>query len=165
MEDTPAQESAYSVEKSSRKPGLIAVFFFILLLIIISLIALYFIGVRSKNSLFAPQTPSPTQTPTAMPTPTPLPLERSTLQIAILNGSGVPGTAKSISSYLSSLGYTIKVVGNADRFDYRNITVKVKKEQRAYLPLLQKDLSRKFSSVSASVSDDASADADVIVGR
>lgn len=101
-------------------------------------------------------------------------LDRSKLKVSVLNGSGEKGAAKQVSSYLESLGYQIVKVGNADVFTYRNLTVQVKKSQSAYAPLLKRDLqaapnavnaSLAFASVSASVSDEITNDAEVIVGR
>ncbi len=120
--------------------------------------------------------PSPTRKPTAVPTksvPTPTKaatttsgaLQRSDLSLAVLNGSGVSGAAKEMSSYLSGLGYAIKTVGNADNENYAGITVRVKKSKSDYLSLLKSDIAKKSASVSASVSDTIGDDAEVIVGK
>ncbi len=112
-------------------------------------------------------TPTPIKSgPTAGPSPK-AELDRSKLTIAVLNGSGTPGAAKGISSYLNGLGYTIKSVGNADNFTYTNITIKIKKSKSAYLPQLKKDLAKSPtpSPVSDSVDDSISTDAEVIVGK
>lgn len=94
-------------------------------------------------------------------------LDRSKLSVSVLNGSGEKGAAKQVSSYLEGLGYKISTVGNADAFTYRNLTVLVKKNMSAYASLLKKDLQANpaFASVSASVSDEISGDAEVIVGK
>lgn len=116
-------------------------------------------------------TPTLKASPTAGKT-TPAPsaattLDRSKLNIEILNGSGEKGAASSVSTYLSGLGYTIKSVGNADSFTYENITVKATKSKSVYLSQLKKDLTDNFPSttVTASVSDSLDADAVVIVGK
>jgi hypothetical protein len=94
-------------------------------------------------------------------------LDRSKLQVSVLNGSGVKGAAGEVSLYLKSLGYQIANVKNADVYTYRNLTVQVKKNMSAYAPLLKKDLQSNpaFASVSASVSDEISSEAEVIVGK
>lgn len=94
-------------------------------------------------------------------------LDRSKLQVSVLNGSGEKGAARQVSSYLEILGYKIAQVGNADAFTYRNLTIQVKKSKSAYAPLLKKDLQANpaFASVSASISDEISGEAEVIVGK
>ncbi len=94
-------------------------------------------------------------------------LDRSKLQVSVLNGSGETGAAKQVSMYLESLGYKIARVRNAEAFTYRNLTVQVKRSKSAYAPLLKRDLQANpvFASVSASVSDEISNDAEVIVGK
>lgn len=94
-------------------------------------------------------------------------LDRSNLSLAVLNGSGEAGAAKGVSTYLESLGYKIARVGNADVFTYRNFSVIVKRSKSGFAGLLKKDLQANpaFASVSASISDDISGDAEVIVGK
>lgn len=94
-------------------------------------------------------------------------LDRGELTVAVLNGSGEAGAAGGVSSYLEDLGYKIGRVGNADVFTYQNLTVVVRKSKSSYAGLIKKDLQANpsFASVSVSVSDDVSADAEVIVGQ
>jgi hypothetical protein len=94
-------------------------------------------------------------------------LDRSALKIVVLNGSGEPGAAGGVSSYLKDLGYHIASVGNADVFTYRNLTVIAKSSNSSYAALLKKDLQANpsFASVSASINNSISADARVIVGK
>jgi hypothetical protein len=118
-------------------------------------------------------TPGAKITPTGKITPIPTggkdksSQERTKLQVAVLNGSGVPGAAKGISATLNSLGYTIATVGNAETFDYKNITIKVKKSKSAYLPILKKDVTDNAPNtpVAANVDDTIATDAEVIVGK
>lgn len=101
-------------------------------------------------------------------------LDRSKLGVAVLNGSGEAGAARGVSSYLEGLGYKILRVDNADVFTYNNLTVLVKKSKGNYAGLLRKDLQANpsfaasnaaYASVSASISDDITNDAEVIVGK
>ena len=123
-------------------------------------------------------TPSLTEEPTPEPaTPTPKPssnpidkatgLDRSKLTILVQNGSGEAGVGGKAADILKSLGYTINSTGNADNFDYKNLTVKVKNSQGDFLPLLVKDLNANYlvSDSSSDLSATASADALVIVGK
>lgn len=94
-------------------------------------------------------------------------LDRSKLNVVVLNGSGVAGAASALSAYLQGLGYKIVRVDNADVFSYTNLTVLVRKSKSSYTGLLKKDLQANpnFASVSASVSDDITNEAEVIVGK
>lgn len=186
-EGAPFQEFPAYVKQSSNKPRALFIGIGIVLLVVAVLAGLYFLGANKKEakigaSPLPTQAPKPSATPQASPsaavstipltgkvspTPEKTSLERSKLHIAILNGSGVAGAAKQISSYLNSLGYTITTIGNADDFTYRNITVKVKKAKSDYLELLKKDIQKNSPDVTivASIDDKTSADAEVIVGK
>ena len=93
--------------------------------------------------------------------------DRKDLKIAILNGSGVPGAAKGTSSHLEELGYVITKVDNADGFEYKGLTVKIKKDKNdEYLPLLKKDLAENSKAeITTKVDDTIETDAEVIVGK
>lgn len=131
--------------------------------------------------------PSPTPTPVAFETPTPEPtieatvtpepttssvdqatgLDRADLDVEVQNGSGEAGVGKTAADLLKKLGYSITATGNADNFDYTDVTVKVKASQKKYLPLLIKDLSTNYTigSSSSDLSASSSADALVIIGK
>lgn len=123
------------------------------------------------------ETPSPTEqpSPSASPTSTPVSsvdktsgLDRAKLSVNVQNGSGVAGAAGKVSDLLKSLGYDVVGTGNADNFNYTNVTIKVKSSQQSYLPVLNKDLSSNSYSVGSSSADltaTSSADALVIVGK
>jgi ABC-type glycerol-3-phosphate transport system permease component len=188
LEEFPAY-----VEHSSRKPKILFIFAVVFILVLFVLAGLFFMGTNSKKpeEKIIPQptaTAAPTETPTATvsasvsPSPSgktttsPTPskaaqkttgLDRSKLQIAVLNGSGTAGAAKGISTYLNGLGYSIKTVANADRFDYTQITVKVKKSNSKYLEQLKKDVSSSpaAGTVTAGIDDTIATDAEVIVGK
>lgn len=158
---------AYSEKSTNKKP--LAIFLIILLLIAAGVGGLYFLG-RSRGAE-SQNAAVPTQSPTEAPLPTVVPtsikeLKRSELEVSVLNGSGVAGAANSTAATLRSLGYTVASTGNADKFDYTGITVKVKKANSDFADLLKKDLTASSSaSVSASVDDTIPTDAQVIVGK
>jgi hypothetical protein len=169
MKDSFSEFPSY-VERSSPKPKLLLIFVIVLLLVIAALVALYFLG-QNKNKQLVQSIPTvPTPTRVAQ-SPTPIitqpPLERGDLRVAIKNGSGTPGAAKGISSYLNGLGYTIGTIGNADKYTYTGITVHVKKSKSTYLDQLKKDITDndKKATISASVDDSITTDAEVIVGK
>jgi ABC-type glycerol-3-phosphate transport system permease component len=188
LEEFPAY-----VEHSSRKPKILFIFAIVFLIILFILAGLFFMGTKSKKTeeKIIPQptaTTAPTETSTATvsgslsPSPSgkttisPMPskagqkttdLDRSKLEIAVLNGSGTAGAARGIATYLSGLGYAIKATANADRFDYQQITVKVKKSKSNYLAQLKKDISSSpaAGTVTASIDDTITTDAEVIIGK
>lgn len=128
--------------------------------------------------------PEPTPTPiveeTPEPTleeePTPEPtssidsatgLDRAELNVTVQNGSGEAGVAKKAGDLLKDLGYNVVSTGNADNYEYTDVTVRVKSTEKKYLPLLIKDLSGTYT-IGASSSDlsaSESAEAVVIVGK
>lgn len=129
--------------------------------------------------IFPTDTPFPTLTdePTSAPTstiqnPTQNPidkttgLDKSTLNVAVENGSGQIGGASKGAEALRSFGYHVVSVGNADNFDYELTIIKIKEAKKAFLPLLKKDLSTAYTvSSSEDLSASSSADALVIVGK
>lgn len=106
-------------------------------------------------------TPSPTETPSSTPSASPeasstpsassnpvdsaTGLDRSQLSVAVQNGSGESGVGAKAASFLKNLGYDVVSTGNADNFNYTNVTIEVKSSQKSYLPLLNKDLSASYS--------------------
>lgn len=94
-------------------------------------------------------------------------LNRSKLSIAVVNGSGIEGTAGKAATILKDLGYNVVSTGNADNFDYAGVTIKVKKEMSNFLDLLKKDLSKEYtvSATSSDLSPDSSTDALIIIGK
>lgn len=116
-------------------------------------------------------TPKPTNTPTPRPSSNPIDkatgLDRSKLSVEVQNGSGEAGVAAKGSGILKDLGYNVTSTGNADNFDYSNVTVKVKSAKSDYFTLLKKDLSATYTvgSSSSDLSASSSADALVIIGK
>lgn len=116
-------------------------------------------------------TPKPTNTPTPKPASNPIDkatgLDRSKLSVEVQNGSGEEGVAKKGSGVLKDLGYNVTSTGNADNYNYSNVTVQVKSAKSDYLALLKKDLSASYTigSSSSDLSASSSADALVIIGK
>lgn len=127
------------------------------------------------------ETPTPTEEKTPTPTSTPTKassaavdsvdkatgLDRSTLKVAVENGSGETGVAAKASDFLEGLGYNVVSVGNADTQDFQNVTIQVKSTKSNFLTLLKKDLSANYTVGTTSSDLDAasSADALVIIGQ
>lgn len=116
-------------------------------------------------------TPSPTNTPTPKPTVNPVDkqtgLNRSKLSVTVQNGSGVAGTAGKAADLLKNLGYNVVSTGNADNYDFVNVTIQVKSSSSEFLALLKKDLEGSYTigSNSADLSTSFSSDALVIIGE
>lgn len=168
-DEAPFQDFPVYAEKSTNKPKAFMIFLFVVLLIAAVVGGLYVLGNSQKS---ASNTAAPTQAPTEEPLPTDAPtpsieLKKGDLRVSVLNGSGVAGAANSTASTLRALGYSVVSTGNADRFDYTGITIKVKKEKSDFSDLLKKDITASASaaSVSASVDDTIPTDAQVIVGK
>lgn len=176
--------------KKKRSPWILLVAFILLIILIIFLAKQFSSKTKEvENASITPtpeeefQWPSETPTPevslTEEPTNTPKPkptsdpvdketgLDRSELNIEVLNGSGEKLVGSKGSEVLKSFGYHIVSVGNADNFDYENVTIEVKKEKNQYLTLLKKDLGASYTigTTSEDLSASVSADARVIIGK
>ncbi len=169
-DEVPFSDFPAYTEKSSSKFKALGILLIVILLIGGVVGGLYFLGRNNNSDSNIVNTPTdfPVPTESALPTATPAKdLERSDLEVSVLNGSGVAGAANSTAAKLRSLGYEVVSTGNADKFDYTGLSVKVKKESQDFMDLLEKDLTASASaaSVSASVDDSISTDAQVIVGK
>jgi hypothetical protein len=126
---------------------------------------------------FPTDTPTPTIAPTITPLPSPTPkgstvdarsgLDKSKITVLVENGSGKAGAATKASQILKLAGYTILNTKNADSYDYLDITISIKPDKAAYLPLLKQDLSTVYTIADTKTTLEASSSADaiVIVGR
>ncbi|HVF69010.1 MAG TPA: LytR C-terminal domain-containing protein [Xanthomonadales bacterium] len=180
-DEIPFQDfPAYSEKSTNKKP--LVIFLVVLLIIAAGVGGLYFLG-RSRgaesNIVIPTEAPLPTEEPTSTPsasvsgTLTPAPsgtsskLDRASLNVVVLNGSGVVGAGRRYATYLTGLGYTVSSTGNADTFDYTGITVKVKKAKSDYGALLKKDLASFASGsvITTSIDDTITTDAAVIIGK
>lgn len=119
------------------------------------------------NSPTPEATVVPTRKPTANPVDKATGFDRSTISLEVQNGSGEFGAASKASEVLKIFGYRIAATGNADNFNYENLTIKVKSDKSHFLELLKKDLGFNYTigSTSANLSATSSADALVVVGK
>lgn len=87
------------------------------------------------------------------------------LKIRILNGSGVAGTADSARDFLTSKGYVVDSVGNADNFNYKKTVVQSKKSVGSIIGLLTKDLDERYAiSIGSTLTESESFDTLIIIG-
>jgi len=94
-------------------------------------------------------------------------LDRKTLNVEVLNGSGTPGAGKKAADLLTGLGYKVVSTGNADSYDYATTEISTKSTKKTFLPVLEKDLSAAYTvkSDTTPLTASSSADARVIVGK
>lgn len=107
--------------------------------------------------------------PSPVPVVTPPPeqkLERSEWSLEVLNGSGVSGLAKKVSDQLTSLGYQVIKVGNADKQNYEKSQIFVKDSLKDKLDLVIADIKDviKIASVAGEI-EDSTASARIIIGK
>ena len=186
MEETPFEAiPTFTPQQRRTKKGPA-----ILILIIIILILLYlgFRAVASRQTVAPTITPTPVMvSPTLTPTPTVNPsltptstvsptinpidkdsgLDRSKLAVTVQNGSGTAGVAGKASTILKNLGYDVVGSGNADNFNYSNVTIQVKSGKSDFLNLLKKDLGFSYTiqAATSDLPDSFSSDALVIIGK
>lgn len=185
-QQSPSSQSyEYNQPPRKRSPKKLLLLIGAVLLVLVAVNGLRMLGSKSEPSPTPTPTPAiedfsalePSPTPSEEPTPTPQPqadpidsatgLDRSDLSIRIENGSGTAGVAGKASTYLKNLGYTIVSTGNASNFNYEDVTIQIKASEKAFLPLLNKDLSKEYSvgSATSDLSATSSADALVIIGK
>ncbi len=153
---------------NNRKKGKNFLLFFIVFLIVagISALVYYFystgiIGVSEREEVARV---TPTVEPTA--TPSVVAFERSSLAVQVLNGSGTAGVAGDMQTFLEEQGYENIEVGNAEDFDYENITILIKPEYEDSIDEIMSDFEGEYAvnSKTETLADDSEYDLVVIVG-
>jgi hypothetical protein len=94
-------------------------------------------------------------------------LDRSKLSIIVANGSGTEGTAGKAAAILKDFGYNVVSTENANNFNYKGVTIKIKEENSDFLDLLKKDLAREYTITASSfdLAEDYSTSALIIIGK
>lgn len=94
-------------------------------------------------------------------TPTPEPIiDRSSVRVDVLNGSGKVGKAKEIAKQLEQIGYSINTVGNASRLYKQSIVLLNAKTTATIAANIRKD----FKDVDQQESDELRVDVQYIIG-
>lgn len=170
---TPAPIYQESQDKNAKWLWLL-----IFLIIIGAVVFAFFRGIgpfAAISPFVSKASPSPSESPFAesspsvvdsSPSPSASPatkVNRSSVKVRVLNGSGTTGKAASVKDLLEGLGWKVASIGNADNSDYANTEVRVKASAKDYLDTMVADLSDKYSASAASKSLDASASADIEV--
>jgi hypothetical protein len=195
MEDTsfqaPISQFNYSSETTKKPKRFIYLIIFIIIVAGFFLIKnIFFSSNKQESKVTVTPTPVEYQFPTDTPVPSANPseepessiaptakavkpvdgstgLDRSKLSVEVQNGTGEKGIAAKGADILKSFGYKISSTGNADNYDYKDVTIKIKSTKKDYLSLLKKDLGFSYTvgSASADLSSDSTADALVIIGK
>jgi len=154
--------------KASGRP----IFMWAIIMIVVCLVAGGIIlavssGKISLPSMVVVSTPTPTSTPSPTPTPDLTALDRATLSVQVLNGSGTPGVAGTMKDLLEEKGYTVDNTGNAEAYDYETTHIFVKAESEAYIALLEEDLKESYNlgTSEATLASDVLYDVRIIVGK
>lgn len=94
-------------------------------------------------------------------------LDRSTLSVTVQNGSGTEGVAGKAANILKDFGYNVVSTENANNYNYKGVTIKIKEENSKFLNLLKKDLSRDYtiSLTSSDLSSSSPTSALIIIGK
>lgn len=90
---------------------------------------------------------------------------KETIAISVLNGSGVSGHAARTVEKLQEKGFVEVSAGNAENFDYKNLTIIYKPGFQPYAEEIQEILSDDYVQVEAKQGESYEADIVVIVGR
>ena len=103
--------------------------------------------------------------PAEEPTPTVIEVDRSSLIIQVLNGSGESGVAGTMSELLIEKGYSEDIdTGNADNYDYAETVVQIKKDKEdEFLDTLLDDLKKDYSLSSEIETLDEESEFDVVI--
>jgi hypothetical protein len=133
-----------------------------------------FFSETSKNiAAILPQqqetvSPSPSVTPTKTPSPSPTPsINKKTVRLRILNGSGVKGKANDVKNFMREKGYEDILVGNASRFNYEKTVIQTKEDGDDLRNLVAKDISSEILSepIFETLDEDSASDVVLIFGQ
>lgn len=115
----------------------------------------------SPESAFEVVTSSP------LPETTPSPsVDKTTVKVRILNGSGQAGAASEAKDFLESKGWEVASLGNADSYDFSQTIIRIKNKFLSLASALTSDLSTKYSvqSTAEELEATSTADIEVIIG-
>ncbi|OGM31177.1 hypothetical protein A2803_01735 [Candidatus Woesebacteria bacterium RIFCSPHIGHO2_01_FULL_44_21] len=166
LEEDKETEVGESPAKSTKV--ILAIFVFILVLVTGGL----FLYVRFKPGETEPS-PEPTTTPEVTAEPEPSPeaeteaveeLDLKSFSVQILNGTGVAGTAQTVSDLLVAFGFETVETGNAANYDYKDVTVMLKDgASQALVESIQEALGEGYKVTGSEELVDADGEFDVVV--
>ncbi|HUD45018.1 MAG TPA: LytR C-terminal domain-containing protein [Patescibacteria group bacterium] len=101
---------------------------------------------------------------TPVPTAVAVQISKDKYTIKVLNGSGVIGEAAKVQTLLTSDGYKVGGIGNADNSNYSQTELQVSSSvDQAYISALEKDLAKNYAVNTSTTPIDPSETVDVVV--
>ena len=165
----PPQASSFQTSAKTKSSSSKWIIIFIGLLILGG-IGIFFFTKSSGEAIPTP-TPSfgvvPIDEPETTPVPTksPEPINRETISIEVLNGTGISGEAKLLSDKLKTLGYSDITSGNAETSDNTETTVTFSKTlSQSVQDEIKKELDSFYKTVNVKTSSTQKSDIVVITG-
>lgn len=164
-------------EKSSSSKGVLIVILVLLLLVLAGIVGGYIYWAKGNSQLSSllsipsflsgkksGETTMKTITPTTGPTPTAATVNKSAYTIAVLNGSGISGSAAKLKDVLTTDGFVVSTTGNADTSDNQQTSIAAKKTvSPAFLSALKTELQKTYVVSLQTGVVDSTQDTDIVV--
>lgn len=100
-----------------------AIMLVIIILLILGGATWYLMSNKEETIEFTNDSVTPTITEVKPTTIDEKNVDKKTLKLQVLNGTGTPGDAGKLEKALNELGYTEVVTGNADNYDYKSAEI------------------------------------------
>lgn len=158
MDEAGSFPRANQMNARRRPKALFILIAFLLILSVLIFLGTRFLGTGTED--VEEEQPTPVIEPSATPEPTdsedePTPtaaedsddedLDKADASVQILNGSGISGAASSMSAILKSAGWSDISTGNADSFEFEDVSISVTSEASGLLSMLEEDLSDDYT--------------------
>lgn len=129
----------------------------------------YLKNLLPKNDIVEKKSPTTPVIETKTPTPTPSPtVDKKTLKIKVLNGTGIKGLAGEVKELLLEKGYSEILTGNAELFNVENTQIQIKDDKKMALNLFLDNIKDRVAIDKKNISklsEDDSADIILIIGN
>ena len=163
----PFSAAEFGITDRGGNKKFINVILFAAVFIIVALVSagFYFYNV---GGIFSPKTDQAEVVPTDTPTPTPTPVfNREEISVQVLNGSGAAGVAGAAEKVLEDKGYANIEIGNAEEFDYENVTIQLKSKYSEFFEDIKKDLEDNYTvnDTYEELDEESEFDVVIIVGK
>lgn len=162
-EKSSVSDLPYSLVKKWNITALLVILGFL----VISTIVFGIFLLAEQRRFGGSSTPTPSASVSVTPEPTKVPQEvdKGSLTVSVLNGTGTPGQAGKVKTIMEDLGYNSVDTGNADTTDNTKTTVSfTKKVSVVQSDEIVKELEKTFSSVTRVIDDTLSSDIVIVTG-
>lgn len=119
----------------------------------------------SAADILIESSPTPTPSPAASPQIAATDVDKTSLKMQILNGSGVTGAAGKVAEVLKKAGYKNIDTANAATYDAQGIKIQVKDGKTSLGELIKKDLADDYEDITVKDTLDEDSKYDVIITR